>query len=680
MKFLHPLFLWALAILIIPIIIHLFNFRRYKTVYFSSLQFIKKVEKETNSTRKLRHYLILLSRLLAFTCLVLAFARPYIPLEDEKLKAAENITAFYLDNSYSMSARGTNGDLLNHSKETVRSIVDKSDPGSDFMLVTNNLSGIEHRIISKTELLDRLETISFSPIFRTVGNPLNSIRDYLVQKGFEGSRTYIFLSDFQKVNFENTEIQADSLASYLPLKVIPQSTKNIFIDSVWFESPFRRVNQNNTLNVRVKNTHSSDITNAEMNLTVDKFKRQTLVDIPAEGSTIVQFNYTDKTEGPKAAQVEVKDDQLFFDDIFYYSYEVKSSLRVMLVNGEQGTPYPKMVFETDEFYDLTEINVGQLQMNTLREADMIVLNGLTEISSGLTSNINRYLENGGSLTLIPGKEIDRNSYNAFLQQLKLPLLGKVSERELRLGRIYSEHPFFKGMFDESVEKVTLPPLKKHYASESYTAANYSTLVDLENRSPLFVRQAGSLKAGVFYTALDAGFSDFSRSALFSALLLRSGELSQAQNTLELTIGSEQSYTLPPSNSKEETVELSGESASFIPEISSRGNFEKISVRLAGQNEVIKAGNYRIMRGDKQLGWLSLNYERKESLPESLDVDEINRFFSEQGITNIQSREIENFTDIEQLSVEKPNEYWRILLILALLFFLTEMMIVLFWKT
>ena len=81
MSFAYPEFLFALAAISVPIVIHLFNFRRFKKVYFSDIRFLKDVEIETKSRNKLKNLLILLSRILAITFLVMAFAKPVIQLE-----------------------------------------------------------------------------------------------------------------------------------------------------------------------------------------------------------------------------------------------------------------------------------------------------------------------------------------------------------------------------------------------------------------------------------------------------------------------------------------------------------------------------------------------------------------------------------------------------------------------
>src|SRR5262245_60117976 len=100
MSFSYPTFLWALAALAIPIIIHLFNFRKTTRILFSNTRFLEQVRQETTQKRKLKQYLILASRLLFVFFLVMAFAQPYLPAR-EQINPGREMT-LYVDNSYSM--------------------------------------------------------------------------------------------------------------------------------------------------------------------------------------------------------------------------------------------------------------------------------------------------------------------------------------------------------------------------------------------------------------------------------------------------------------------------------------------------------------------------------------------------------------------------------------------------
>ena len=122
MQFLHPWFLAALSTLAIPVIIHLFYFRRFKKVYFSSVRFLKEVKDETSARSKLKNILVLIARLLAISLLVMAFAQPYVS-KKAKEKFAKNQIGVFIDNSYSMNAVSDEIPLLSLAKQRARTIV-----------------------------------------------------------------------------------------------------------------------------------------------------------------------------------------------------------------------------------------------------------------------------------------------------------------------------------------------------------------------------------------------------------------------------------------------------------------------------------------------------------------------------------------------------------------------------
>ena len=124
MSFTYPAFLFALSAIAIPIIIHLFNFRKFKTVYFSNVRFLKEVKQETQAKSKLKHLLVLASRILAITFLVLAFSQPFIPAENNKIPVGDKTVSIFIDNSFSMDAINKNGTLLDEAKKRIKIYMD----------------------------------------------------------------------------------------------------------------------------------------------------------------------------------------------------------------------------------------------------------------------------------------------------------------------------------------------------------------------------------------------------------------------------------------------------------------------------------------------------------------------------------------------------------------------------
>src|SRR3954463_7435883 len=122
MQFVYPSFLFALAAVAIPILIHLFNFRKYKKIYFTNVRFLKEIKQDTRSRSQLKHLLILLARILAIIFLVFAFAQPYIPRNKNTLVSGTRDVSLFIDNSFSMDAVGQNGSLIEVAKKKAHDI------------------------------------------------------------------------------------------------------------------------------------------------------------------------------------------------------------------------------------------------------------------------------------------------------------------------------------------------------------------------------------------------------------------------------------------------------------------------------------------------------------------------------------------------------------------------------
>ena len=151
MKFLFPQFLWALLLLAIPLIIHLFNFRRYKKVVFSNVSMLKEIETQSRKTKQLKKWLILFSRLIALSSLILAFALPYFPSQSSVF--SRKLVSIYIDNSQSMLAEGENGQLFENAKNKARQIIKNLPENAEIQIIDNSLSSSSNKIYSTANAL-----------------------------------------------------------------------------------------------------------------------------------------------------------------------------------------------------------------------------------------------------------------------------------------------------------------------------------------------------------------------------------------------------------------------------------------------------------------------------------------------------------------------------------------------
>ncbi|MEM1003118.1 MAG: BatA domain-containing protein, partial [Bacteroidota bacterium] len=225
-QFKHPDLLWALVLLIIPILIHLFHLRRFKKTPFTNVAFLKNIKITTRKSSQLKKWLVLLTRLGMLAFVILAFAQPFLPNTDNFNKPTELV--IYLDNSFSMQAKGSNGSLLNEAKQQLLNYLPEEEK---FTLYTNDRSFVN---TSRSTIMADLIDLGYS------NNQLAYDAAYLkglqyFKAGAASIKNLIFISDFQQ-KAETNFVQSDSTVRFGTIQIKPQKPNNISIDSVYFQS------------------------------------------------------------------------------------------------------------------------------------------------------------------------------------------------------------------------------------------------------------------------------------------------------------------------------------------------------------------------------------------------------------------------------------------------------------
>ena len=160
MNFQNPSFLWALLLLVIPLIIHLYNFRQYKKVIFSNLAMLKEIQTQSSKTRQIKKWLILITRMLALASLILAFALPFIP--SEITQSGRQLVSIYIDNSESMRADGENGQLFENAKNTARELIQNLSPDAEIQILNNDLSPYTSQVHTPENAIKLLDDMVIS--------------------------------------------------------------------------------------------------------------------------------------------------------------------------------------------------------------------------------------------------------------------------------------------------------------------------------------------------------------------------------------------------------------------------------------------------------------------------------------------------------------------------------------
>ena len=419
MNFVYPNFLWASLLIAIPIVVHLFNFRRYKTVYFSRVKFLKEVTEDSRSGTKLKHLLILLARILTILCLVAAFAQPFIPLDEST--NTENVTSVYIDNSYSMQAEGKDGNLLNEVKNQSIELVRSLDENEKVNLITSDLLSIHQRFYSKSEVIDMIKEIDFSAKSTPMQNVIGLQLDLFNGLENEANNRLFIFSDFQKSSSTMDGWSRPEVPLFY-YQAIPEQQGNIYIDSIWFKTPVHRVNTPIDIHFRIYNSSDSDQNDLPVNLSINGSnpgpKR---ISVAANSFVDEKITFTDREPGTRTGKLSVSSSQLFFDDEFHFSYEIKEEVRILLIIGKDDrTVNIEQLYGLDAYYNCLSTTIGAVSQDDFKGKELIVLQNVNNIPSGIKDLLDESLKNGASVMLIPGSKLKLEDWNQYMSNHNLP--------------------------------------------------------------------------------------------------------------------------------------------------------------------------------------------------------------------------------------------------------------------
>ncbi len=686
MKFLFPTFLFALLTIAIPIIIHLFSFRRYKTVYFSNVGFLKDIKKESQKKSKLKQLLILIARILTIISLVFAFAQPYIPIHSDSQKQPNQLVAVYVDNSFSMNALSEQGQLLEAAKNKAIEIGMAYPAGTKFRLFTNDLKPKDQNLFNREQFVQQVSEIEPSPIVIPLSTIYNRFAIQKVESNGGTDKNLYLISDFQRSISDIANFEDKSIFTYF-LPLVPNQVANLFIDSCWVEVPAHRLKQEEELFVRIKNSSNQDFQNLPLKLILnDSVKSITNFSVLSQNEIVASLKYTNNISGPQMGKIEISDYPFTYDNDWYISYFVKSQLKALAVYGNstesnEGLNYISALFKDDDYILLDEVNVQNLQMSKLVDYNTIFLINLQNFSSGFLNEMSNAVDNGTSLVLFPGNLENPLQNNIFLQRFNASLVTGTDTTTQKISGIDFENKFFANVFRKREENAILPELKGHLQFERNIRSTETKLLWFQNNDKaLSVLEDKKGKIWVFSFPLDKNSQSFAKDILFVPSIYNIVLNSLPAQQLSYTIGKDTYVEIPNSESLDlnSNIEIKDVSTGdkFIPEsiISNRG------IKIETGNQITRSGQYQILNDNQLIATLAFNYDRKESDLHYLSANEIQSNAETSGLKNasVISNVDRNFSDIFD-EIQNGKQLWKWFIIMALLFILTEVLISRFWR-
>ena len=704
MTFLNPLVLFGLVAAAIPLIIHLFNFRRPKRVDFSSLEFLKELQKSTMQRVRIKQWLLLLLRTLAIACLILAFARPTLTgnLAGTLGGRANSSIALVVDNSLSMTLRDAGGAYLEQARDIASGLVDQTEPGDEvFVLTTAAMTDAAPAAYkNRSPALDALAEVAAEPGAVSTTRMVARAAALLEAEASHLNKEIYLLSDLQRSTLVDTlSSQAPEDVRMILLPVGERDHANVAVTDLRVASRIIEVGQPVRVEATLVNYGTERIEGYVASLYLEGERvAQATADLEPGVSTLATFAVTPQRRGWLAGMAQIEDDAFEHDNLRYFALHVPERRKLLIVQGQgQRTDYVELALSSQltrgrVTVELETIAESALAATALGAYDAVALVGPRDLSSGEVAALGRYVEGGGGLLFFPSEAARAPDYNALLGGLGggtfsgfSGVLG--SGRSIAtFDRVDLEHSLFEGVFDrpgvQGQVEVESPDL---YYTMNYTPSSGSeqTLVQLSNGFPFLQEiRHGRGAAFVIMTAPNITWSDLPVRGLFIPLLYRSIYYLSASESVEgeqLIIGRPGELRLAgvPEGQSLRLVGPDGEEVT--PE--QRSLFG--AVLLQTDASLRTPGIYDIQAGQTLVRRVALNLDSRESnLQTATAEDAANRLSEKTGLP-VRVLDPGLGTDggvLEAIEAERTGvELWNVFLMVALLCLLAEMLVSMQWR-
>ncbi len=676
MQFVYPTFLWALAFIAIPIIIHLFHFRRFKRVYFSNVRFLKEVKQESRSRSRLRNLLVLLSRILAISFLVFLFAQPFIP-QNEEVKQGPAVVSIFIDNSFSMSSLSQDVPLLDKAKRRASEIVNAFRPEDRIQILTHDFEGRHQRLVGQEAAIDLIEEIEITPVVKPIVQVVERQEQLMAESQAENRSIYL-ISDFQESIVETAvELQDSATQLYLlPMQAVQQS--NVSLDSVWFEAPLQVLGANNALIAQFTNRSDQPVENVRLSLTYGgQTKPEGSFTLAAEESILDTIRFQAQGTGWQEAQVSITDYPVQFDDTYFFTFFVPEAIRILVIYEDQPNPFLQSAFEGMGYFELVEANANNLNYTQFGRYQLIVLTDLAEVSSGLTSALKSYQGSGGNVLVFPSSNADLGSYQNMLATLGADPLRNYQAEVKQVGSINTDEFVFNDVYETLDRNLRLPSSQGSYRLNVNGSGRGEALLTFRDGTPYLLKYKPD--RGHLYLSLaplDPELNDLARNGeIFVPMLYKMSISGGLEPQLAYTIGTDALVEMDPEAVDQEPVyKIRGEEGEFIPE--QRVIIGKSILRVYDRPR--RSGFFEVYRSQDAIEKnIAFNYDRTESSLKYLSNSQLEDKFSGQS----QVLEVADSAIITSQIAQQSRGIllWKWCLIGVLIFLLAEILLLRFLK-
>jgi hypothetical protein len=706
MTFLNPIVLVGLVAAAVPVLIHLLNLRKLRTIEFSSLAFLKDLQRSSIRRLKLRQILLLVLRTLLVLAIVVAFARPALRGSMMGLPSGEASASMVilLDDSPSMGLANEHGTLLAQAQETVEGIVAQAGEDDRLMLIPLSTlpSGNERPAEGREAVTKVLRELRPTAVSVPYGEALRRARTLLADAP-EAQREVYLLGDGQATQFEgdSTRMEEDPRLGVFVLAVRPSSTENLAAGPVELRSQILAPGRALDVACELSNFGESAAAGIVASLYFDSVRvAQQSSTIQGRVSHTVLLNAIARRAGTIAGTVQLDDDPLVIDNTSYFTVTVPERVSVLIAGAEgPETHLPELALTLGgdttiaARFEVTTVQESRLPFAQFAAYDAVLLSGVSRFSEAEAARLASYVRDGGGLVIFPGAATDLQNYNrVLLDRLGLPaatvrdLSGSPGAQGsfLSFASIDVDHPLFTGMFEQEragTPRAGLPIESPRITRVVAPIGAGHTIIGLAGGAPFLTEfRIGQGKVMVFGVDAGAGWSDFPFKGIYAPLLHQMIlYLSTHTDVPErYTTGTGMELTLQAVSSPGEVFVLrspDGTDERLVPSGTSASG--TIGFRAGPPGET---GFYHLVRQgpgkEEPLLTVPVNLPRRESDLSAASREQMSEFLQHSGVQSERIRWIESPANVGQTLHEARYgvDLWRHFLILALLLALAEMVV------
>ncbi|MCX8056560.1 MAG: BatA domain-containing protein [Ignavibacteria bacterium] len=690
MTFLNPLVLFGLIAASIPIIIHLLNLRKLKVIEFSSLQFLKEMQKNKMRKIKVKQILLLILRTLAIVFLVLAFSRPTVREINLAGLGSEvkNTIVILIDDTPSMSVTDNRGEYFLQAKKLASKILSLAEEGDEIYFLKFselNPQRNEFEQTSRNLAIKEIENLEISDVSKNFLDVFISVSKILENSRNLSKEVYI-LTDLQKTNFPEKELQNlkfdrvfDQNTRIYFFKIGKKDAFNISIDSLTVTSRIFEINKPINVSASITNYSNESASNVNANLFLNEKKvAQKGLDIQKNSSGFFSFTGQIKEHGFNLARLEIEDDDMLKDNVRYFNFFVPEKIKVLMVSeNQQDLIFANLVLSqtlddnSELLYSITTTPPQFFNSLKPESFDIIIISSPEKIFN--LNLLKDYISKGGTAVIFPSSNSSPLAFGKALESLGLNSINGVSGSKenktyfTRFGEIDFNHPIFTGIFNEKRPKQIESP-KIFYSFNYKPTLNGREIITLENGySFLCEEKIGEGSLLIFTSALDLNWSEFPIKPIFVPLINRTAQYSNLSFNYSFIAGENVTIRLKKKITDLKLIDPEGKEK-VVSEIESSDG----KINLGKLN---KTGNYKLISNNELIGAISININPLEAnlakLEESKLIDFAKNSFPK-GKLKIVSADTEPSEFIKQ--ERYGTELWKLFLFLVILTLALEMVV------